>query len=264
MIPTVILAGGTGTRLKEMSEFLPKPLIPIGGKPMVVHIMKHFSHYGFKDFILALGFKQEAFKMYFTNYDIINNDITVDVGRYKDKERYHSHGDQWKVTLADTGENTLKGGRLKRIEKYIEGDTFFCCYGDGLSDIHLTGLLEFHKSHGKLATITGVHPPPRFGEIVYENRLMQDGYVKSFSEKPHDDNYLINGGYFVFNRGIFDYLTPNEWCDLEFGTLELIANKGEMMCYHHKGFWRAIDTLKDLGDLQAMWDKGEAGWKIWE
>jgi len=251
MIPVVILCGGTGTRLKEMTEFIPKPLVPVGPYPMVVHIMKLYSFYGYKNFILALGHKQESFKEYFWNYNLINNDIVLDGTpvRFKAVE-------DWNIVLSDTGEATMKGGRLKRIEKYIEGDTFMCTYGDGIADIDLRDLLEFHRSHGNLATVTGVHPIPRFGEILYDGNK-----VISFSEKPHNGNCLVNAGFFVFNREIFKYLTEDEWCDLEIGPLELIAAKGEMMVYHHKGFWKSMDTLKDMGELQQLWDSGNVPWR---
>ncbi len=256
---TVILCGGTGTRLREQTELIPKALIPIGGLPMIVHIMRIYAHYGFIEFVLALGYKQEVFKQYFAHYDIINNDITVDIGCYRGKN-HHSYADKnWRVTLANTGENTMKGGRLKRVEKYIKGDTFMCTYGDGVADIDLRRLLAFHQAHGKLATVTGVHPTPRFGEI----HTKENGVVSKFSEKP-DGDCLINGGFFVFNRGIFDYLHEDEWCDLELGPLELIAERGELMVWHHKGFWKCMDTLKDMGELQQMWDKEEARWKVWK
>lgn len=257
MIPVAILCGGSGTRLREQTEFIPKPLIPIGGIPMVVHIMRHYAHYGFKKFVLALGYKQDAFKEYFVNYDAINNDITVDIGRYRGVSFSDTQDWGMSVTLADTGMNTLKGGRLKRIERYIQGDTFMLCYGDGVSDINIPALLEFHKSHGKLATVTGVHAIPRFGEVHHK-----DDCVLSFSEKPLRDDCLINGGYYIFNRGIFDYLVEEEYCDLEVGTLDLIAAKGEMMVYKHTGYWACMDSLKDMDNLQNEWASGKARWKI--
>ena len=253
-----ILAGGTGTRLREMTELLPKALIPIGNKPMIFHIMQTYAYCGHKDFILALGYKQEQFKEYFNNFSIINNDISIVVGLSKSLIYYDFIGDGWKVTLSDTGLNTLKGGRLKRIEKYVKGDTFLLTYGDGLSNININELINFHYSHGKLVTVTGVHPIPRFGEIRREGSVVQ-----SFSEKPDDNNYLINGGYYVMNRGVFDYLCEDANCDLEIGALEKIASEGQMEVYEHKGFWRCIDTLQDLGDIQQRWDLNDAPWKVW-
>ena len=254
----VILAGGSGTRLREMTEFLPKALIPIGGIPILVHIMRLYAHYGYNNFILALGYKQDEFKKYFTHFNQINNDITVSIGSYKGDFYSCDYVDEgWTVTLSDTGETTMKGGRLKRIEKYIKGDTFMMTYGDAVANIDIPALVAFHKSHGKLVTITGVHPTPRFGEVHHDN-----GKVISFSEKPHDDNCLVNGGFMVMNRGIFDYLVADEWCDLEVGPLELIAAKGELMVYHHRGFWKCLDTLKDMEEFQEMWTKGNISWRV--
>lgn len=250
---TVILCGGTGTRLKEQTDFLPKPLIPIGGVPMVTHIMRHYASYGFKDFVLALGYKQADFKMYFAHYDLINNDTTVDIGRWAGSP-YHITPDRWRVILSDTGLNTLKGGRLKRIEKYIQGPTFCCTYGDSIGDINISALVAFHNSHGKMITVTGVHPTPRFGELCHEG-----GKVLSYREKQYEDGCLTNGGFYVMNRGIFDYLTPD--CDLEYGVLELLAAKGELMVYEHTGQWVCMDSLNDLLTIQKLWDDGKAKWR---
>jgi glucose-1-phosphate cytidylyltransferase len=251
----IILAGGTGTRLREMTEFLPKALVPIGGIPMITHIMRWYMHYGYEQFILALGYKQEAFKQYFSLYDTINNDCTLNIGKYRGED-YREFKDSFRVTMVDTGENTFKGGRLKRVERYIEGDTFMMCYGDGIGDIDIKKLLAFHQAHGKLVTVTGVHPQPRFGEIHHDK-----GNVISFSEKPEDD-CLVNGGFYVFNRGIFDYLTEDSWCDLEHGPLELLANKGEMRVYQHKGYWGCMDTIKDMEILNTLWEEGKAKWRV--
>ena len=252
----VLLCGGTGTRLKEMTEYLPKPLIPIGGKPMITHIMKTYSHYGFSEFVLALGYKQEAFKQYFEHYDIINSDITIDIGILfggRKNHSDHSDIDDWTVTMSDTGEHTLKGGRLNRIKKYIKGDTFFLSYGDSIGDINIRELLDFHNKHGKMVTVTGVQHPPRFGEIQRDNNK-----VVSFSEKQSESECLINAGYFVMNTKIFDYLYDD--CDLEKGVLEQIATEGEMMVYHHKGYWGCMDTLSDMIKLQELWDSGKVPW----
>lgn len=253
-IPVVILAGGTGTRLRDASELTPKALVSIGGIPMIIHIMRIYSHFGHNKFILALGYKQEAFKHYFYNYEIINNDVELEIGR--PIIDYHIHGTNgrgWKITLVDTGEHTLKGGRLKRIEKYITGDAFMCTYGDAVADINIKALIAYHVSHGKLATVTGIHPVSKFGEMKHEK-----GIVTEYAEKPHDDGCLTNGGFFVFNRKIFDYLVPDG--DLEVGPLECLAREGQLMVYHHNGFWRCLDTPKDLGELQQIWGQGKAPW----
>ena len=249
----VILAGGSGTRLREMTEFIPKPLIQVGGKPLIYHIMKIYAHYGFTDFILALGFKQEMFKEYFAHFNEINNDCVMHVGNYQGMTHQETK-DNWRITLSDTGLNTLKGGRLKKVERYVNGD-FFMTYGDAVADVDIKKLLEFHRRHGKLATVTGVPAPPRFGELKHRT-----GTVESFSEKPESDT-LINGGFFVFNNRIFDYLTNN--CDLEIGPLERIAAEGELKVYYHKGYWACCDTLRDLDALQEEWDTGKPKWRCW-
>ena len=254
-IPVCILAGGTGTRLKEMTELCPKALIPIGGVPMITHILRWYARFGFNDFVLALGYRQADFKMFFSHYDIINHDITVNVGRYAGEPQNYTT-DKWRVTLSDTGLHTLKGGRLKQIKKYIGGDTFFCSYGDGLADIDLDKLLSFHKSHGKIVTMTAVHPPPRFGEICRDSFNL----VTSFKEKPPDESRLISGGFFVFDRKIFDYLTEDG--DLEVGPLEILAEKGEVMAYHHKGWFGCMDNLSEMNELQSLWDSGKAPWRV--
>lgn len=256
----VLLCGGTGTRLKEQTEFVPKPMVPIGGKPLIWHIMKNYAHHGLNEFVLALGYKQEAFKEYFSHYYQINNDITLHTGMYQGVSYGTERGDEWTVTLSDTGLNTLKGGRLKRIQRYVDGDSFFLSYGDGLSTIDFTDLYLFHERHNATVTVVGVHPPGRFGEIHRTGDM-----VSSFTEKPavHTGSCLINAGFYVCSAKIFDCLTTDEWCDFEHGPLELIANKGEMAVYHHKGFWGCCDTLNDMINLNKAWEKGEAAWKIW-
>jgi len=254
---TIILCGGTGTRLKEQTEFLPKPMIQIGGKPMIWHIMKIYAHHDCTDFILALGYKQEYFKEYFRHFYEINNDSVMRVGSFKTIVKLEQYTDLWDVILSDTGLNTLKGARLKRVEKYIKGDTFMCTYGDGLSDVNLYDLLSFHKSHGKIATITGVHPSPRFGEIHHV-----DGLVQEFTEKPQGE-CLMNGGFMVFNRGVFDYLSGDESCDLETQVFHDLTIDKELMVYQHKGFFGYMDNLYDMGVLQNMWDSGQPKWRVW-
>jgi len=254
-----ILCGGTGTRLRDVSELTPKALIPIGGIPIIIHIMSIYAHYGHKDFILALGHKQEAFKHYFYNYELINNDIELEIG--KSIANYHIHGTNghgWKVILADTGERTLKGGRLKQVEKYVRGDTFLLTYGDAVANIDLNALLAFHQSHGRIATVTGIHPTSKFGELKHNS----NGQITSYIEKAQDDGCLTNAGFFVFNRKIFDYLTVD--CDLEIGPLERLVEMGELFVYQHKGYWKCMDTPKDMGELQQEWETGKARWKIWD
>jgi len=259
-IEVVILCGGAGTRLKEETESRPKPMIEIGDKPILWHIMKIYSACGFKDFILCLGYKGETIKNYFYNYEILRNDFTIELGN---RSHIEIHSDcqekDWRVTLADTGEKSLKGSRIRQIEKYVTGDLFMVTYGDGLADIDLAELLAFHKSHGRIGTVTGVRPPSRFGEI-----LMKDNRVISFMEKPQVSVGLINGGFFVFNRKFFGYLTEDEDCDLERGALERLVADGELMVYEHKGDWECMDTLRDMQYLNRLWQNSQAFWKIWK
>jgi glucose-1-phosphate cytidylyltransferase len=256
----VILCGGLGTRLREETEFRPKPMVGIGGKPIIWHIMKIYAHYGFKDFILCLGFKSEMIKEYFYNYEVLNNDFTVELGNHKHIEIHSGHSEKgWRVTLADTGDTALKGARLKRIEKYIDGDQFMVTYGDGVAKIDINDLLEFHQSHAKLATLTGVRPLSRFGELAIEGKQ-----VRQFTEKPQSGSGLINGGFFVFNRQIFDYLEDRDDCDLEYGPLEEIASQGELMVYEHDKFWYCMDNIRDMDYLNNLCTQGKAPWKVWE
>jgi glucose-1-phosphate cytidylyltransferase len=257
-VPVVILCGGSGTRLREETEFKPKPMISIGGKPMLWHIMKLYSFYGFRRFILALGYKQEIIKEYFLHYDQINADLVVRTGTTKGEPYSNSAGDNWEITLVDTGEDTLKGARLKRIEKYILGDTFMCTYGDGIANVDLLALVDFHMKNKKIATVTGVHPIPRFGEIHCENDL-----CTAFTEKQVDGSCWVNGGFFVFDRKIFEYLSAEPWCDLEIGPLELLANKGELAVFKHHGFWGCMDTVRDMAYLDQLWRENKAEWRVW-
>jgi len=255
----VILCGGLGTRLREETEFRPKPMVEIGGRPILWHIMKIYTHYGYKDFILCLGYKDEIIKEYFYNYKLINNDFTIELGDNKDIEIHGDHGEKgWRVTLADTGGKALKGARLKRVEKYIDGKQFMMTYGDGVANIDIHSLLAFHNSHGKLATVTGVNPASRFGELKTKGNQ-----VENFSEKPKTSSGLISGGFFVFNKGIFDYLSTDDNCDLEIGPLEEIARKGQLMVYKHRGFWACMDTLRDMDYLNKLWNENKASWKVW-
>jgi len=256
----VILCGGVGTRLREETEFRPKPMVNIGSHPILWHIMKYYSQFGFKDFVLALGYKGETIKNYFCHYELMNNDVTIELGQPERTRIHYAHDEAgWKITLADTGEKALKGARLKKVERYIKGDTFMMTYGDGIADVDIKGLLAFHKAHGKMATVTGINPASRFGELKIDGDR-----VEAFREKPRNGDGLINGGFLIFNREIFNYLTTDDSCDLEIGPLEQIAKEGQLMVYKHRGFWACMDTLRDMEYLNKIWTDGEAKWKIWK
>lgn len=256
----IILCGGFGTRLREETEFRPKPMVNIGSRPILWHIMKYYSQFGYKKFVLALGYKGEMIKNYFYNYEMMNNDVTIELGHPEKMLIHHSHDESgWKITLANTGANALKGARLKKLEKYITDETFMMTYGDGIANVNIYKLIEFHKLHGKMATVTGINPASRFGELKTDGDC-----VSSFSEKPQNGNGIINGGFFVFNRAIFDYLSTNDSCDLEYGPLEEIAKDGQLMVYKHRGFWACMDTIRDMEYLNKLWEGGQAQWKIWE
>lgn len=259
-LKVVILCGGVGTRLREETEFRPKPMVNIGAHPIIWHIMKYYSQFGHKDFVLALGYKGETIKNYFCHYELMNNDVTIELGKKDEILIHQSHEEAgWKITLADTGEKALKGARLKKVERYITGDTFMMTYGDGIADVDINQLLAFHKSHGKMATVTGINPAARFGELKIDGDR-----VETFSEKPQNGDGLINGGFFVFNRKILDYLTTDDLCDLEIGPLEKIAKEGQLMVYKHLGFWACMDTMRDMEYLNKIWNDGKAKWKIWK
>lgn len=254
----IILAGGWGTRLGQIAELIPKPMVPIGGKPVLWHIMKIYSHYGFNDFIIALGVKGEVIKEYFYNFEVLNNDFSVDL-KTNDIIYHNKHDESnWKVTLVDTGLNTLKGGRIKRIERYLLDETNMLTYGDGVANIDINALLEFHDSHGKTVTISGVNAPSRFGELIEK-----DGKVTSFIEKSQMSVGLVNGGFMVLNKNLLDYLTTEEQCDFEFGALEKLANEGEVMVYKHAGQWECMDHERDVVHLNKLWNGKKAFWKIW-
>ncbi len=256
----VILCGGLGTRLREETEFRPKPMVNIGSRPILWHIMKIFAAQGHSDFILALGYKGEMIKDYFLNYESMNNDLTLELGRPGHAQLHSAHDEAgWRITLASTGEKALKGARIKRVEKYIQDDTFMLTYGDGVSNIDLGALLAYHKSHGRIATVTGVNPASRFGELK-----LRGDRVESFLEKPETAGpCLINGGFMVLSRRIFDHLTDDDSCDFEYGPLEDLARQGELMVYRHNGFWACMDTLRDTEHLNRLWTEDRAGWKIW-
>jgi glucose-1-phosphate cytidylyltransferase len=250
----ILLAGGFGTRLSEYTESLPKPMIRIGGKPILWHIMKTFANFGHIDFYIALGYKAELIKEYFLHYRTLNADFTVDLGT----GIVHSHQlDEvdWKVTLVNTGLNSMTGGRVKRMKSYIGYETCLLTYGDGLSNIDLDQLIIFHKSHGKMVTVTAVHPGARFGELE-----MKGDQVTSFQEKPQTRQGWINGGYFVIEPEFFDLIQDDKTI-LERGPLERVAQSGELMAFQHQGFWHCMDTKRDLDNLEEYWNSGKAPWK---
>lgn len=253
----VILAGGFGTRLSEETDIKPKPMVEIGGKPILWHIVKIYSSYGFNDFIICLGYKGYIIKEFFANYFLHTSDVTIDL---KDnKIEVHSvKAEPWKVTLVDTGLNTMTGGRIKRIKPFVENQTFMLTYGDGVGNIDIKKLLEFHKSHGKYATLTAVQPSGRFGALHLEGDK-----VKEFEEKPKGDGAWVNGGFFVLEPQIFDYIEGDEtiW---EKEPLENLAKDGQLMAYKHTGFWKPMDTLRDKRELELLWQSGNPPWKIWE
>lgn len=259
-IPVVLLCGGTGTRLREETEFKPKPMVAIGNKPILWHIMKIYGQYGFHRFIFCLGYKGDMIKKYFFHFDMMNNDVTMKLGANSGFQIHKTNNEKnWEITLCDTGEKALKGARLKRIEKYIDTDQFMVTYGDGVADINIEELLKFHRSHGKLATTTGVRPKfLRFGEI----NIHQD-QVTRFDEKPQYNGNYINGGFYVFNRDIFNYLEDRDDCDLEDGPLQQITREGELMVYIHNKFWACMDTIRDAEYLNNLWNNNQAGWKTW-
>lgn len=255
----VILAGGLGTRLREETEFRPKPMVEIGNRPILWHIMKIYAHYGYKDFVVCLGYKGEVIKEYFLDYEAMNNDFTVRLGNPNEIEFHSNHGeDGWRVTLADTGDDAMTGARIKRVEKYIDGEEFMVTYGDGVADIDINKLLAFHRSHGHIATLTGVRPTSRFGEL-----LIKENVVSEFSEKPQSSEGHINGGFFIFKKEFFDYLENDDGCILERTPMKRLAEAGELMVYPHDGFWQCMDTYRDNKYLQEIWQKGDAPWKVW-
>ncbi len=254
----VILAGGLGTRLREETEFRPKPLVDVGGRPIIWHIMKIYAHYGFQNFIVCLGYRGNMIKEYFLNYEAMNNDFTVCLGRKNSITYHEEHREQdFNVTLAETGAESMTGGRVKRIEKYIDRDNFMVTYGDGVADVDIEGLIEFHKSHGKLATVTTFRPISRFGILDVDS----DSRVVEFAEKPQIDGW-ISVGYMIFNRRVFEYLGEDD-CVLEQEPMQRLAAEGQLMAYRHEGFFFAMDTYREYKYLNELWDEGKAPWKVW-
>jgi len=245
--------------LGQESEIRPKPLVEIGGKPILWHIMKYYAHFGCRDFILCLGYKGEMIKRYFLDYELVENDVTIELGAEPRINYHDAHQEQgWRVTMADTGVDAFTGARVKRIEKYVAGESFMLTYGDGVSDVDLDKLLDFHKSHGKIATVTAVHPPARFGELTVDG-----GQVAFFSEKPQTSVGCINGGFFVFRRELFDCLRDADDCTLEQEALTKISADGELMAFQHSGFWQCVDTVREMEILRGLWESGRAPWKVW-
>ncbi len=255
----VILCGGKGTRLREETEYRPKPLVNVGGKPILWHIMKTYSAYGFHDFVLCLGYKGEMIKDYFINYDLLNSDFTISLGTKQIVMDNVAHDEaNWRVSLVDTGAETMTGGRLARIRRYIGADEdFLVTYGDGVADIDIDGVVRFHRQSGRIATLTGVHPIGRFGELAVEGAA-----VRHFAEKPASSDAWVNGGYFVLNRRVFDYIGGDD-CIFERSPLERLSAEGQLGVYKHPGYWQCMDTLRDVEQLNHEWASGSAAWKVW-
>ncbi|MDZ4675114.1 MAG: glucose-1-phosphate cytidylyltransferase [Gemmatimonadota bacterium] len=254
---TVILAGGRGTRLSEETTSRPKPMVEIGGKPLLWHLMSIYAHHGCRDFVVACGYKGEMIKSYFHDLLVLSGDFTVDLSRGS-LEVANDSRPPWRVSVVDTGQDTMTGGRIGRLARWLGGETFLATYGDGLGDVDITGLLAFHRAHGKAATVTAVRPPARFGGLV-----LADGQVREFSEKSQADAGWINGGFFVFEARVLDYLTGDD-CILEREPLERLAAEGELMAYQHSGFWQPMDTLREKEQLELHWSSGHAPWRVWD
>lgn len=254
---TVILAGGFGTRISEESQFIPKPMIQIGGMPVIWHIMKHYSYYGFHDFIICAGYKQEVIKKWFSEYYMCRNDVTFDFKKDGRMTVHQKSIEPWTVTIADTGLHTLTGGRMAAVKDYIGKETFLMTYGDGVSNVNLEELLDFHKKEGKLVTLTAVQPGSRFGVLK-----LNEKQVLSFQEKKMEDSDWVNTGYMVLEPDVFDYIVTD--CMFEQKPLEDIVKDGELVCYRHHGFWQCMDTMRDKEHLEKLWTGGDVPWKLWE
>lgn len=256
--PVIILCGGEGTRLREETEYKPKPMVVIGGQPILWHIMKHYSTYGYKSFILCLGYRGNTIKEYFLNRDIMDNDLTIRLGEKRaDQIHRNASADDWEITFAETGLKAQTGARIKKAQKYVNTEHFIVTYGDGISNIDLGALMGFHLREGRIGTLSGVHPPSRFGVLGIEGSR-----VASFAEKPKLNEY-INGGFYVFKREMFDRLKSDDSCVLEHEPLGRLATDGQLSVYKHDGFWHMMDTYKDYLDLNRMWDEKKVPWKVW-
>lgn len=252
----VILAGGFGTRISEESQFIPKPMVRIGGMPILWHIMKSYLHYGFNEFVICAGYKQQVIKEWFSNYFIYTSDVTFDFSSADSVTIHKNKSEQWKVTVIDTGLNTLTGGRIKAVAPYLGDETFLMTYGDGVADVDIRKLVEFHKSVGKLATLTAVQPGSRFGVLNLENNL-----VTSFREKNDRDSDWINAGFMVLEPKILDYITGDYM--FEGKPLEDLVRDRQLACFKHNGFWQCMDTMRDKEKLESLWNAGKAPWKVW-
>lgn len=259
-IKVIILCGGRGARFREATEYRPKPLIEIGEKAILWHIMKIYAHHGYQDFTLCLGYKGEMIKKYFLDYQLMNSDFTIKLGD-KNKAELHSLSQEqdWKITMAETGLNTMTGARIKRIEKYIDSDLFMLTYGDAVADINIERLVDFHLAHNRIGTITAVRPLSRFGEL----RAGSDHIVKEFREKAVIHGNRVNGGFFVFDRRLFNYVTDDDNCVFEREPLERLAEDGQLAAYAHDGYWQCMDTYRDWQVLNQDWDGGNPAWKLW-
>lgn len=256
-IPVVVLCGGMGTRLREETEYKPKPMVEIGGQPILWHILKHYAVYGYDEFFLALGYKGEHIKRYFLDFFALGRDLTVSLGNGQVKTISHNHSEDWQVHLVDTGATTLTGGRLKQLKDLIGSRTFMLTYGDGVSDVDLNQLLAFHRSHGGLVTLTAVRPPARFGALDFDEQKR----VRHFKEKSTLHEGWINGGFFVVEPEALDYIEQDVmW---EHAPMERLAEEGQLYAYQHEGFWQCMDTIRDLKYLESTWDGGHAPWKTW-
>jgi len=256
----IILCGGKGTRLSEETQRIPKPMVEIGGKPILWHIMKIYSHYGFKRFILALGYKANYIKEYFYNLRITNSDFTLRLNPVHEPTFFNTSAeDDWEITFVDTGEDTLKGGRIKRLKKYIKSDDFHLTYGDGVSNVNLKQLVQYHKKHNKTGTVTAVHPPSRFGAMT-----IVDDTVVEFEEKPQMKTGYINGGFFVFKKSMLSYLNTSEECDFEFGALQKIAKDSNLKAFKHDGFWQCMDNIRERDYLNMLVRTGKSPWIVWK
>jgi len=254
----VLLAGGFGTRLSEETDIRPKPMVEIGGKPILWHIMKIYSHYGYNEFVVLLGYKGYYIKEYFANYFLHQSDVTIDL-KNNSMEIHNNSSEPWKVTLLDTGLHSMTGGRIKRAQKFIGNEPFMLTYGDGVSDINIKELVKFHKSHGKAITMTAVQPEGRFGALA----ITEENAVREFVEKPKGDGNWINAGFFVCEPKVFDYITNGDATIFEEEPLRNLAKDGEMFSFKHHGFWKPMDMLRDKIKLSEMWDKNQAKWKVW-